>query len=133
MPEGVGYASSNVIAGTGLDLNYVQDRVYAFSGIIGATNTETDLLNFTTGNKVVDGQVYLALVSNSADDYIFNVYINNILAFGAVTKAGANYGMPRNVIIPIIVSPYTVVRVTAQNVSDSSSQNCCATINGKVL
>ena len=53
MPEGVGYSSSNVTAGTGLSLNYVWRDVYAYSGSIDATDSTTPItmLKFTTGAK----------------------------------------------------------------------------------
>jgi hypothetical protein len=58
MPEGVGYASSNVVASTGLELNYVGDRCFAYSGTFNVNTTAFTMLNFTTGSKTIKGKFY---------------------------------------------------------------------------
>jgi len=57
MPEGVGYSGSNVIASTGLELNYVGNHCYAHSGAITVSNSSaTTMLNFTTGKELIVAQ-----------------------------------------------------------------------------
>ena len=51
MPEGVGYGPQNT-ASTGLNLNYIGDYAYAYSGAISCSDSEKELLNFTTGSEV---------------------------------------------------------------------------------
>jgi len=58
MPEGIPYASSNVIAGTGLELNYVGDRCFAYSGTFQINTTAFTMLDFTTGSEPIKGRFY---------------------------------------------------------------------------
>lgn len=54
MPEGVGYSGSNVVATTGLELNYVGNHCYAHSGAITVSNSSaTTMLDFTTGRELI--------------------------------------------------------------------------------
>ena len=119
-------------AGTGTALNYVLNRVYAYSGGISTNGNETDLLNFSTGNEVLHTTVYVSSLT-STDAFQFNVYINGEVSFFAKFMAGANYGMPRNVEMPMLLPPFSEVRITAQNVTDTTSHDCCATVTGVIV
>jgi len=77
MPEGVGYSGSNVVAGAGLDLNYVQDRVYQ----VASSNVKH--LEFRTGKKLIIAEftaIAAALPATVADGAIslFKININGI-------------------------------------------------------
>jgi len=56
MPEGVGYGS-NIVAGTGLELNIVGKFAYAYSGSMATNTSEQTALSFTTGNYVFVGRI----------------------------------------------------------------------------
>jgi hypothetical protein len=135
--SGFGGASNpvggNNPAGIGATLNYIGNRVYAYSGLIDANDVATTLLKFTTGSEIIVGQIYVAMVTNSTDDFQYDINIDGQVAFSAFIKGGANFGMERNAAIPIILPPHTDVIITAQNATDTSTQPNCATITGKVV
>jgi hypothetical protein len=55
MPEGIPYASTNVTAGTGPDLNYIGKHCFALSGMYESNTSAQIVLGFSTGNKYIRG------------------------------------------------------------------------------
>jgi len=135
MPEGVGYASSNVVAGTGLDLNYVGNRVYAYSGAVGVPNSQTYLLKFQTGNKLISGRMYTGYcqdvtVAAVADDIVFEVKLNGVLIAARYTDTAKEAGTINMIYFTMIIPPYTLVEVFATNISSSTDRDMCAIFTG---
>jgi len=129
---GTGNVAGSNPAGVGTNLNYVIDRVYAYSGGVSTNNVETDLLNFSTGPEVLDTVVYCATLT-STDDFRFIVYINGEASFFVQIMAGANYSTLRNVNMPMILAAFSDVRITAQNTTDTTSHDACATVTGRIV
>ena len=135
MPEGVD-ASANVTAGTGLGLNYVQDRVYAYSGKKdGGSGVEVSFLLFTTGTKTIKGkfqcfyspdtaQATSAIYRIKFNDQIISQYWDKELHAGS---GDANPQQPVHVIIP----PLTLVEVTIE--MDNGAQLQTVIFTGKTL
>ena len=72
------------IASTGTGIRYIQNWVYAMSGVKSVDNNETDLLEFTTGAGLIYadfGFWYATPVGggNVGDDYQFRILFNNLL------------------------------------------------------
>jgi hypothetical protein len=76
MPEGIPYASTNVVAGAGLELNYVGNHVFAFSGgiITLAGNADATMLDMVTGSEYIVG------------DFVFFAAVDPNLTGGVKTK-----------------------------------------------
>ena len=130
MPEGVGYGPQNT-ASVGKGLNIIGRYAYAYSGGISTNNNETDLLDFETGSEVLDSVVYCGTLT-STDDFRFVIYINGEASFFVQILASANYGMPRNATMPMVLPPFSNVRITAQNTTDTTAHDACATVTGKI-
>jgi len=136
MPEGVGYASSNVVAATGLELNYIQDRVFAYSGDIACSSTTYEThLDFTTGNQplritiVCIGGTVAANVA-SGELMIFRTRFNGIDVANVSVKNDTNEGFGSQT-FDMIVPPYTSINVAARANGDTATSN--VVITGKVL
>jgi len=133
MPEGVPYASSNVIAGAGLELNYVGDHVFAYSGVRATSNTDVNLLSFTSGSKIIKADVFFGYLDNDNKSFEYKILFNSVLVSGWVTGgAGNQANADISPIIPIVIPPYTEVLITAKNISSPDSVDQCATLTGRV-
>ena len=130
MPEGIPYASTNVIAGVGKDLNYVGKHCYAYSGVISVDNNENTLLEFTTGNETIKCLVDFNYPINVSDDYLYQVYMNGLVVYAFVAGSGHTdlEGWPSTLIIP----PYTKMKLTAKNIADTSANNQVVILTGRL-
>jgi hypothetical protein len=132
MPEGVGYSGSNVVAGTGLQLNYVGDHVFGYSGAItmASSATEYSLLEFTTGNKPIKAWVDFRNVTlNTNNNTTSKWYMNDILVF-QVESESSETAFPGHV-GRLIIPPYTSFKQTGQ--ADGSNIIVLGIFTGKVL
>ena len=138
MPEGIPYASSNVIAGAGLELNYVGNYVYAYSGTIQATQSEDTVLEFTTGNKLIVGSLTCSGgIENNGGGVsagtlsAFTLSLNGIeIARVKTSTSGTSPDNPSLENFPIMIPPYTLVKVTV--FSTSTDGKTSTLIIGKV-
>jgi len=134
MPEGIPYASSNVIAGAGLELNYVGDHAYAYSGM--STASAQTLLEFTSGSKLIVGTITCAgsIPNNgggiaNGDISAFTLSMNGVEVARMKTDT-AQEDMPTYAEYAILIPPYTAVKLT---VNSSGTQGVTsAMIIGKV-
>ena len=132
MPEGVDHASANVTAGTGLELNYVQNKVFAYSGNIEITGT-TDpvtMLEFVTGAQTIEGYVQFQSIEPGSNDLQFFIELNSIrIATLSINGAKEFYHEGIRVIIP----PYTNVKCTGLNIDAATGRDSTATFTGTIL
>jgi len=120
MPEGVGYSGSNVVAGTGKELNYVGEFAYAMSGpiqIAGGSNTIH--LEFTSGNKLIVGKFTFfggAIPANTGIGTlsIFRIRVNGNTS-NLIKVETTSEDMPSVITIPFLIPPYTTIQIAAEN------------------
>jgi len=103
---------------------------YAYSGAVSTGDSETTLLEFTTGNYLFRGAFQHMYFTDSADNYRWLVYLNG--ASIAVAGSGSFLETGRDE-VELIIPPYTEVKVTAINVSDASSNNMGAILTGRIF
>jgi len=130
MPEGVGYGPQNT-ASVGLNLNVIGNHAYAYSGSVSVGTTETTLLEFTTGNYYLVATVHFSKNNPDGDDMMYQVYLDNIAMIGIVDE----YSQIRDVFftpIPLIIPPYTGVKVTADDLTTDNGRPIFASIVGKI-
>ena len=134
MPEGIPYASTNVVAGAGLDLNYVGNHAYAYSGM--STASAQTLLEFTSGSKLIVGRITCAgsIPNNgggiaNGDISAFTLSMNGIEVARMKTDT-AQEDMPTYAEYPILIPPYTVVKLEVN--SSGTNGVTSAMIIGKV-
>jgi len=133
MPEGIPYSSSNVIAGTGLDLNYIGNHCFAYSGslsVSSSSSADNTALNFTTGNRTIKGRIQLAWADNTSSNAYAQVKINGIIV---IENKWDDAGSAAFVVDPyiLILPPYTSVEVLLGS-ANSSSVDVGALFTGKV-
>jgi len=132
-PDAIPVSAS--VASTGPGIRYIQNWVYAMSGVKSVDNVETDLLQFTTGAGLIYadfGFWYATPVGggNVGDDYQFRILFNDLLILTQNTNdlhTGFSPNYPK-----LIIPPLTSVTVSAQNSSDTSANDISATLTGRV-
>jgi len=132
MPEGVGYGPQNT-ASTGLNLNVIGNNAYAYSGSVNTANQNVDVtvLEFTTGNYLFVGGIYFTKNNDDGDDLKCQVYFNETLTIAFVEEFSSN--SRNNWAMPIIIPPYTKVKVTMANMtSPGTVRPVFAVITGRI-
>jgi len=120
--------------GVGTTLNYIggpNGHAFSNSGAVACDNNETTLIEARSGADYIVGEVQFNIGADTADDYFFRVYQNNILVNGYLT-IGASQGTDSNNPMIVLIPPNTLVKMTAVNTSDSSSNNIFAVLVGRV-
>jgi len=110
MPEGVGYSGSNVVAGAGLELNYVGNHAYAYSGAITVSaggSADTTMLNFTTGAHVIRGFVSWFSEATTTEDEFVIIKLNGVIT--VQSRYSHAYHSSADQPLEIIIPPYTNV------------------------
>ena len=118
---------------TGLGIRYVGEFAYAYSGAVGCDNSETDLINATSGTGIILGQVMFRYVGTSpeGDNYVYRIRLNGELILSyLVDQTLENYAARH--LAPIIIPPFSILRLTAQNTTDTSTHNQATTLTGRV-
>jgi len=132
MPKGIPYASGNIVAGTGKELNYIGSHCFAFSGVVSVDNNKANLLSFTTGKEYIEAWIQLYASTTQADDFEVEILVNDLAIISSEYEKSYSgqfvNGIPRRVIIP----PFTKVDVTAQNTQGSTNADWSTTFTGKL-
>ena len=137
MPNGAGGGGGGGIVGVGNTftgpaeaLELIGDHCYAYSGGVNVPDSETTLLNFTTGNyySVVDIQVSSS--DAAGDNYEFRMSMNGAEIMGEeFNNTYHNYpngAQPWQLIIP----PYTAFTLTLEAAANSAEW--FATVTGRI-
>ena len=127
------------VAATGLGIRYVSDFAYAISGTVScAFNTETSLLNFTSGMGVIDGTFNFGIddvAMDTATAVEFFIYYNSELGFYRRDEIHGGTGVTKSatMVIPLklIIPPLTLIDIKAKQ-SDGTAHDCYGMITGRV-
>jgi len=136
MPEGVGYGPQYT-ASTGLELNYIGGHCYANSGLIQINTSLTECLNFKTGSGyiVMDltlcGAAHHNGSTNAGANTVFEIYLNGVRNL-LIKIESIQEDHPTAETIPILIPPYTEVKVAF--ICDAATSNMfnSASLVGKV-
>ena len=121
-----------LFAGTGLGLRYIgKDHVYAYSGTLGATDTETDLLNTVSGSGYILGSVQFNQEEAGSNDYKYRIRLNDIIIQSYIVTGSIGASEADN-IIPVLIPPFTHLRCTAQNLTGGSGYSQIVSLTGRV-
>jgi len=135
MPEGIPYASTNVVAGAGLELNYIGRHCYAMSGNMEATTASQIALLFTTGSEYIVGEFqfngFVQLSNVSVRQGSIEITVNSIPVSNMIVS-DANEDMPGSETQKILLPPYTVVQCNVVATSGDSDNFATVTFIGKV-
>jgi len=133
MPEGIPYSGSNVVAGAGLDLNYVGNFVFGYSGIVTVQNSPIALLESQTGGEIIVCKIGIFTPQASSNNGEIVVTLNGItvVAFETLNTTQDDY-LNGFAPIDLLIPPYSQLKITAVNTASSSSMDWCATLVGKL-
>lgn len=119
-------------AGVGPGINYINDWVYGYSGIIAVDNTETPLLNTETGAGIIHAKVQPFFAAGSGgNNYLYRIYVNEEV-IAAYAADGAVDPALRGGNTKIILPPFTRFKFTTQNVATSDNNDMAGIIIGRV-
>jgi len=120
-------------ASTGLGLRYLGNWIYGYSGAVGADDSETDLINAISGSGIIVAEVMFryAGINPEGDNYVYRVRLNGqmILSY-LVDQTLENYAARH--LAPVIIPPFTEIRLTAENTTDTSTHSQAALLTGRV-
>ena len=125
-------------AGTGTTLNYIGNRVYAYSGAIACSDSEKTLLDFTTGSELLVAKIKVAVATPSQENdtmrFIFEM--DGTIVYRSLIWSGisgtAGYISNRET-VNVVLPPFTHFKVLGENVTDASSRQLAVVIAGKVV
>jgi len=114
-------------------LSIAGDHAYGYSGVLDIGSTETAMLEFTSGKFVFVGTVQFNYVELNGYLFQYRFYLNNAIVQGFLEPSGSSGDpQPPTSIIPIVIPPNTVVKCTAQNLTDGTLQNQVCSIVGRI-
>jgi len=130
MVEAEGMPPTANVASPGLRLNYIGEHCYAMNSL-GVADSETTMLEFTTGEGYILATLQPGKISNTGDDIGWIVYFNEQVVYGFFTgdsSINEVYQLPLNLLLP----PFTNFKATAENVSDTSTDTITGMFVGRV-
>jgi len=133
MPEGIPYASSNVVAGHSKELNYVGKRCYAYN-LVPITGSEDTMLEFKTGKSIIEAMIQIGAGTATNNPTTFKLYINGLEVNGLYVDGTTEFPSTNGAIpFIVILPPLTNVKVTQNRLSGSDTPSHSATFVGKLL
>jgi len=128
-----GFGSS--YTGAAESLEYVGDHAYAQSGPFAKDTAEHTMIDFQMGSKYFVGTISFHGTtdqSTPANGNIsaFNVYLNGVSTFLVKTDS-SDENSPHSLTTPIIIPPYTEVKITGQDYSGGSNGDTAVSITGR--
>jgi hypothetical protein len=137
---GAGNTAGSNPSGVGSNLNLIrvtwQDRTYgyAYSGAVSTTEVETVLLDFSTGNYMLKGEIqflYAADVNEeSTEDVFYKMEMNGQIVISYIDLIGGStrsYSGP----LPIIIPAFTHITATAE-MTNAVTRNMAAVLTGRI-
>jgi len=135
MPEGVGYGPQNT-ASTGLNLNIIGDHAYANSGALQINTSNVTHLDFTTGGTYLVGTLFfsggikMADISGGTANGAQISFNDEVIAI--VKNDTQSEDQPTENIIPIIIPPYTNVKVEVITTGTTAGYLTSVLITGRI-
>jgi len=131
MVEAEGIPPTASVVSAGKDIRFIGKHCYAYSGLVGCTNVETDLLNTTTGAGYILCNIQFNYVTDSGNNFNYKIYLNNIVVQAYFLTSAEAYTEPDN-LIPLLIPPESTLRCTAQNASTSTEIDVIVSLTGRV-
>ena len=119
-----------LFAGTGLGLQYIQDKIYAYSGAVPVDNTQVPMNSFTTNSGVIFCKWTPGYAAESTDNMIFRVSFNDIQVY-RVTLDGRLVNSPFQW-VELIIPPQTAVLVNCEDKTGAGPIQMTSNFTGRV-
>ena len=122
---GAGNPVGGSFTGPAEALEIIGDHAYAYSSAAAQTSGagEVTKLEFTSGNYYFVGHLNAANGDLSTDWWKLRIYLNGTLVLTHANNNGSSSFMEDINPTPVLIPPYTEVKVTIQLGSDSDSPN----------
>ena len=104
---------------------------YAYSGETAVTNVLTTLLSFQTGKEYIVGNWFSGFNEVTGNDHEFILFLNGI-EVQAIVMADSAITYGRDMPIPCIIPPLTLVEIKASNLSSSGPKGVWTSLTGRV-
>ncbi len=126
-------------AGTGLGLQYIEDFAYATSGTVSCPfNTETPLLEFTTGSGLIVGKFDFGMndvAMDQATQIYYEVYFNDLVVMLRRDEFYGGIGVKSSTMLSttlhLIIPPQTLVKITVTQ-NDGNAHDAYGMLSGRV-
>ena len=123
-------AGSGGTAGVGSSLNYIGDHAFMYTGAVSVTTDETTIAQFaTSGISYLVGSWQPQVLTNTTDDILFKLYINDQLIALVVQTSTKDYSPFEE--IEIIIPANTIVKITGETLV-SGSKDVGSIITGRI-
>ena len=127
---GAGNVAGGNPVGTGSSLNYIGEHAYMYTGAVSVGTSETTIAQFgTSGNSYLVGSWQPQILTNTTDDIVFQLYLNDQVIAQVVTTSSKDYSPFEEV--EVIIPSDTIVKITGQNLG-SGSKDCGSIITGRI-
>ena len=135
MPNGAGGGGgpvgvSNSFTGVAQALDLYGNFAAAYSGGVSVDNNETTLVEFTSGNFIFVGNWRADYFENAGDDVRWVLYFNDSKIQSI--SSNRNYEAGKEGPVDIVIPPYTQVKITAQNITDTSTLELMTSMMGAI-
>ena len=117
--------------GIGQTLNYVGNRVFAYSGLLTMTTSGTVCLSFTTGNEIIVAKAQCFNAENDSTVIKWTTALNDQIVSQYHSEGRGSADREHGVLIPLVISPFTKVEVQGDCASGTKLGTVLFT--GKVL
>jgi hypothetical protein len=134
MPLVGGGGSPNVAgsnpAGTGSSINYVGNFVYGYSGVMGIDDTETTMLEFTTGSEIIVAEFNFTAIERTGDQLFGTIYVDSQKIAVSWSGLSTNNNEP-SYPIKVVIPPFTRVKATGDNIT-AAAREFAVTMTGEL-
>jgi len=131
---GAGNVAGGNPSGTGTSLNYIGDHAYGYSGDIVINNETSTSLQFTTGSSYFVGQHFFSYdASNIGSNKLigYQISFDDQVIVEMIGYNNAGYPITDFETLPLIIPPYTRVKIEHVTTQDSSVSTF-STVTGRV-
>jgi len=123
-------------AGIGQGLNYIGNHAYANSGTFASSQTEYTLLSFSTGTEYVVGELTVSGATDATNPgtgltSVFTLSMNGTDVMFVKIDTDVERS-PMTAVIPILIAPFTEVKLTALDSLSESGRKTSASLVGRV-
>jgi len=119
------------IAATGLGIRYIGDFAYAYATMTDVSDSETTLIESTTGSGIIVGQCQFGYGEQTGEDFRYLIYFNDQIIMNQVVSGTTDTPIGP-MFYKLVIPPFTKVKMTAENLSSSNAREQTALVTGRV-
>ena len=122
----------SAVAHVGTGLRYIGEHFFSYSGPVAVADSEVVLLEGSSGSGYVVGVWSTYYNTTTTDDYKFRLYFNEQVV-AVIQWDQSEHPQGRNLnVSDILIPPQTIVKLTAENVADNTSNEVMASMVGRI-